>query len=64
MAKSNDYFTIKETDLSILAAKVGEELDKGCELVGGISAYYDPAYNIKGGAIVYLQAMIDRTKNK
>lgn len=64
MAKPNDYFTIKETDLSELAAKVGDAMDKGCELIGGISAYYHPEYNAKGGATVYLQAMIDRTHNK
>ena len=63
MAKPNDYFTIKETDLSEVAKQIGEYLDKGCELVGGISAYYDPEYNAKGGKVVYLQAIIDRTHN-
>jgi len=60
----NDYFVIKETDLSDLSTKVVEYLNKGCELVGGISSFYHPDYNQKGGAPVYLQAMIDKTQNK
>jgi hypothetical protein len=63
MAMPNDYFILKAIDLSDLATQVVKHLNKGCELIGGISAYYHPEYNANGGASVYLQAMIDRTHN-
>ena len=64
MAMPNDYFVVDATDLSDLATKVVEHLNKGSELVGGVSAYYHPDYNAKGGKTVYLQAMIDKSKNQ
>ena len=63
MSKSNDYFVFEEIDLTVLAKKVGECLDRGCELVGGVSAYIDPNYKGVGEKVVYLQAMIDKTRN-
>lgn len=64
MAMPNDYFVVDATDLSDLATKVAEQLNNGVELVGGVSAYYHPDYNANGGKTVYLQAMIDKTKNQ
>jgi len=64
MAMPNDYFVVDGTDLSDLATKVAESLNRGCDLVGGVSAYYNPDYNAKGGKTIYLQAMIDRAKNQ
>jgi hypothetical protein len=64
MAMPNDYFVIEATDLSDLATKVVEQLNTGCELVGGVSGYYHPDYNANGGKTIYLQALIDKTHNK
>lgn len=59
MAKPNDYFVIQTTELDTLARDVGIHLDRGCELVGGVSISYNP----DNKKMYYAQAMIDKQHN-
>lgn len=56
MAMKNDYFVITETDPSNLATKVIEQLNNGCELIGGVSISYNP----DSKKMFYAQALIKR----